>query len=77
MKLLIVQTPGRTPWMGHIPQQGCIYTEQNRQKKNYRHMPLNGIKTQEISALAVKNMCPSVQFTKIMLDFKLFKKFRV
>lgn len=37
-------------------------------------MPLNGIKTQEISTLAVKNMCPSIQFTVIMLDFKLFKK---
>ena len=37
-------------------------------------MPLNGIKTQEISALAVKNMCPSIRFAIIMLDFKLFKK---
>jgi len=58
MKLLIVQTRGRTLWMGHIPQQCCIYTEQHRKKKNYGHMPLNGIKTQAISALAVKKYVP-------------------
>jgi hypothetical protein len=37
-------------------------------------MPQNGIKTQEISALAVKNTCPRIRFTLIMLGFKLLKK---